>query len=122
MKEKKIFIPIYNFEIVLICGDHVDIVESLNKRHDGLDVTDYVGGSGNHFAVKDNNLKKHIDYLILYGTPEVSTIYHESLHIAWEILKSRFVQVSYDNQESLAYLIDYIAEEVLETLKQWNDG
>lgn len=122
MKEKQITIPIYNFDITIIHGEPEDVILELEDRHKGLKLSDYVGDQGNHFTLIDNNVGRKFHYLIFYGEAYIITIYHESGHLAWELLESRRCDVSYENQEPLFYIQDYIAEKVLETIKEWNDG
>lgn len=119
MREKTIFIPIWNYESILIYGTPEDISTYLEDKHKGLDISKYIGDYGNHFKVTDNNLKDSYDYLIIYEGYNNHTVYHESLHLAWEVLNSRMVEVDYDNQEPLAYLMDFISNEVLIQLNEW---
>jgi hypothetical protein len=116
MKETEIIVPIFNYQILLIYGKHEDISPYLKEKHKGLDVSEYVSTQGNHFKVVDNNVRKSYDYLVIYEGCDDTTIYHESLHIAWEILNERLIKVDYDNQEVLAYLTDYISTEVFNIL------
>jgi len=122
MKEKKIFIPIWDGEIILIYGNQEKAYKYIDKKHNGLDVSKYVGSQGNHFKVISNDDSRSYSYLVIYEGYNNHTVYHESLHAAWELLNDRLVEVSYDNQEPLAYLVDYISNEVLIQLNEWSHG
>ena len=119
MKKKEIYIPVWDGEIILIYGNQQEVSEYMDDRHRGLDVSEYVSSQGNHFKVISHDDNKNYSYLVIYEGYNNHTIYHESLHAAWELLNDRLVSVDYDNQEPLAYLTDYIANEVLIQLNEW---
>ena len=122
MKKETIYIPIWDDEIILIYGNQQEVTDYIENKHTGIDVSQYAGDQGNYFKVIDNNRNKNYHYLVIYEQYTNHTVYHESLHVSWAILDSRGVEVSYNNQEPLAYLMDYISNEVLIQLNEWKDG
>lgn len=55
-----------------------------------------------------------------YGKSIGEFVAHESIHCAWEILKVCGVVVDADNHEALAYLAEYVYNQVFKILKREN--
>lgn len=120
MKEKEILVPVFNAQILLFYGEHVDIESRINERFAGINYENNLFQFAQYMPV---NTGEDI-YLCIMLFPESSTehVYHESLHASYDILDKLGIYVTPDNHEILAYLMGYIANTILETLKQWKDG
>ena len=64
MIEHKIFIPVWNANIILIGGDRQTVLDYFEEKHEGIDLDKYVGSEGNHFTIVNNKENKKYDYLV----------------------------------------------------------
>ena len=120
MKEKKIKIPIFNTDMFIIYGNRDDVAEGMNKKYEGLNFTNTSNHNGHYQVLRNGEFRDMC--VIIYEGYEDQYIYHESLHAAYDILDYVGVEVTVNDDEALAYLMEYIADQVLRTLKKWNHG
>lgn len=115
MKEPIIKIPIYNFEFKFIYGTQEEIFAYFLARFPELkdELDDF---NGRYWVIEKDN-RKYRYFIIREGLEQY--IHHEALHAAWEILDHVGVVVSADNDEPLAYLMDYIANEITKKINSW---
>ena len=109
----KIFVPIYKATVeVYICDESKDISETMKRLYDYDHDSTYTDAISMRIAYKS---KLAFCLFLVDGKTKVSQIAHESLHLAWYILDHCNVEVDKHNQEALAYLIEYLCEEVLKS-------
>lgn len=107
-KPHNIHIPIYNRLVrVLFVDNMTQAVEYFDKEYsyvwDDMLFTD-------GFVVPIVNKEKQVSrtYMCLLKDIEDSILVHESLHAAWSVLDDVGVEVTYGNDEALAYLTQFI--------------
>lgn len=112
IKHEKIPIPIYNSTVNLVLGDDMNqIVDYLEKIFPGVDLEAQRSclATLTQFTHTDGTIKIVLSLPI---NSSLSTVVHESVHAAWEVLDLKGVVVTIDNDESLAYLTEYIYDKV----------
>ena len=120
MKEKLINIPIFDARVILFYGEHIDVEEGINLKYIDANFTNTLFYKGQYFCINSGD---NIDMcIVLYPESTEEHIYHESLHASYDILNHLGIDVSPENHEVLAFLMGYIAKEVLQTLNKWRDG
>jgi len=113
LEYKKIKVPIYKRVIKLA------ILEDLNKINDlhYIDERDF----SNNDAVVVSEEKPHIylasDLLEQSKIYIISVLSHEAIHLTHNILHSVGVVASFENDEAVAYLQEFIMVELLKKLK-----
>jgi hypothetical protein len=117
MIEQEITIPIFNYGVKILYGDTNDIADKLEEYHEGLSCGNERTNKGTYLVVTNKKDGIQYDYMIISDDSDESTIYHESLHLAWEVLDRIDIEISPDNHEILAYLQEYIAKEVINIIK-----
>jgi len=56
--------------------------------------------------------KAGLVFIKAYDNSERDTIIHESIHAAWSLLDKKGIEVSFDNDEILCYLVGFITEQI----------
>lgn len=105
----KIRIPIYNRTIHLFAD--IEEMERWAGR-DYPDVDFYMQADGITWYHKESE-RQHGVWL---GTCDHEAIYHEALHLAWNVLDSVGIEVTHGNHEMLTYLQSFIAAKIIEVL------
>lgn len=118
MIEQEITIPIFNYGIKVLYGNTNEIADKLENYHDGLSCGNERTNKGTYLVVSDKKTGMQYDYMIISDDGDESTIYHESLHLAWEILDRIDIEINSNNHEVLAYLQEYIAKEVINIINK----
>lgn len=127
-------IDLYRYDFVLIfaptpesCDKELEMVYEDNSAH-----YPYLSPSGNlNFwgrftlaknAHPDSPLIPFVQIVINEESKKSlhRTISHEAIHLAFEILSDRGIEVCYDNQEPLTYLVDHICEKIEEHIPNKN--
>ena len=119
MKETTIKIPIFGAEIILIYGTYEEIHNEVEETYPDL-VGEMNNFDGRYWVIEQGETITR--YLIICNGYKVGIIYHESLHAAYDILHTCRVVIDATNDEPLAYLMEYIAERILEELKIMDHG
>lgn len=108
MKRIKIPIPIYD-GYVLVCFSKDQLPSSLRSRY----------GHYKCFNYNDNPVVMCADRDEGKVTPQfIQALSHELNHAAMEILEDRGVRLTYNDQEPLCYLQDYLLRKVLDKIMQ----
>jgi len=113
---KSIKIPLYHQYLqIIICDDAEKEIDQINKKYpaniDRFEFSGYSEGRGKFNLIVLN--KKYL-------TDEpftISTIAHEAFHITSFIMKRVGIHPDVNNDESQAYLLSFIVEEVYKLYK-----
>lgn len=116
MIEKKIDIPIFNAQVLLLKGDHIDVECWVNKRFKEANFQNSVYQYGQFLRIDTG--EDIFMCIFLYPGSTEEHIYHESLHAAYDILNTLGIDVTPENHEVLAFLMGYIANRILEEIKE----
>lgn len=106
MMEKKFVVPVFDFAVYVTDFEHACKLEELEQDGRGL------GG-----AVYWRNGKLCVYVAKVRKSVLGSYIAHESVHVAAEIMRIVGAPVNGDNQETLAYLVQYVYAKIAEILK-----
>lgn len=111
--DKTFRVPVYNFKVHVTDFDHAKQVEDLweDIKSLGGAVYWYQGKLCMYVATDWLKLRKRIGEFVT----------HESIHAAFEILKTCGIKVDESNHEALAYLTEYIYSKVTEILFREKD-
>ena len=118
---KKIFVDIYKTEILLF-GSYDELERYCKKNDVEMDERSYHGlaacienseGLAGVLVDKEGGA----EYFIAIREHCIGNLAHECLHAAYFILEGVGVQLSFENQEAVTYLFQYIFEEALIKLK-----
>lgn len=128
MKEIKIHEPLYDVDISYLFGDSVSkLKEFIQKRH------------GSHVLIWDRDVSESCDKFFIEDTdgyqfhvqeplgsgerfyswmykPTDNLLFHETLHITFDILFTRGVKYHNDSEEAFAYLGGMIFQQLKEKL------
>lgn len=110
LTKKKIKIPIYFGDLILIQTDDFD---ALPEKYG-------IGRLKPYDAVAFEHIKKngYIRYFIVVRTKcKPRTVAHEVVHIVNSILKDKGIQLDYDNDEAQAYLTGWIIHQCYKYFK-----
>lgn len=111
MMQKMFRVPEYNFRVYLTDLEHAKQIEELKDagRELGGCVYWHRGKLCIYIATDHKG----------FGSKTLGEfVAHESIHCAWEILKVCGVVVEADNHEALAYLAEYVYNQVFKILKR----
>ena len=120
VKSHQIPLPIYRQIVKIYTGEsYKDITTKIEKDY-GLEPFEYDFQTASSLVVthKEDNLIHFI--LILPKDVSYSTLAHECLHCAWDILGHVDVEVTKDNHEALAYLVGHIMDHAIEIIDKYN--
>ena len=106
MKIIKSKIPIYTGKLVIYRTNDLSKVQ---KKHN---LESLNGFDGVFFQESDSS----VYYIAFKGKPRMGVVAHESLHAMNAILKDHNVQLSIDNDEPQAYLIQWIVKQCCKVL------
>lgn len=112
MIEHEIIIPIYKIPIIIICGTNEEVITRLKEKHQTVDFSSFYDYDGNYFTVNEE-----IRYLAIYEKENMSVIYHESMHAAFDIMRLVKIDLCYESEEAFTYLAQYISEQVINIIK-----
>lgn len=115
--EKSVKIPIYRGYLVLVLSDNIDNVKDKIYDFDSHEVyahsilSNYKGMEGYYMILNPSDIKaKSIHGLIA----------HEAVHIANMLAESRGFIADLSNDEPIAYLVEWIVNNVIEMIKKLN--
>lgn len=115
-------IPIFNRYLNVYIGTTME--EAVNRIEKDYDISVNIPPTTDGLStyVENHKLKK-IHYIVALETNTVTSrhVAHEALHTAFDMLDYVDVKVNVDNQESLAYLMDFIIGLVEESLKKFKN-
>ena len=115
-------IPIFDRALNVYIG--TSIQEAAARIEKDYEISMEVHATTDGFSTYITNEKlKSIHYVIALETSTVTSrhIAHEALHSAFDMLDYIDVKVDVDNQEALAYLMDYIIGLIEESLKKFKN-
>ena len=120
MIKKEINIPIFDATVVLFHGEHADVEEAVNKKYVDANFENTSYHYGHYLRIESD---ERIDMCImLYDCSTHEHVYHESLHAAYDIIDHIGIGIDVNNHELLAYLMNYIAVELLKVIGGKLDG
>lgn len=107
----KVKINIYNDSVIAIFGDFSVFEDFCYKHMHPRDAQESIQGA---IGASGFCMDSSIGILIWMPSPtDHYILYHECLHASISILERIGAPISYDNQESIAYLQGFIAEQLL---------
>lgn len=105
-------IPLYQVGLIIsVCPD------AAREFHPKMDLDE--GAMGAVFRVVQEDTG-HFYLGVVFGCAEwadANTVAHEAVHVAWRCLQHAGVKASVNNQEPLAYLVGWIADEITKFVK-----
>lgn len=105
MKIKKIKIPIYNAELEIIVGDTVKAAKHISNFDTIGDWEDLGRRLGKFIPCPEGCgfifMKKYDEGILI----------HEILHYVTHLFDDKGIEISYSNDESMAYMIEYVYRE-----------
>jgi hypothetical protein len=119
MKEKTFTIPIFNCEIILINDTFETIQKEFSETYPDLSHLIENRFDGRYWVIEYNGIVTR--YILMCDGYNTGNVYHESLHAAGEILHICGIKTDHNNDEMLAYLMEYIAEQILIILELWTE-
>jgi hypothetical protein len=114
MKRRKLVVPVYEFDLLVYLGGTWPEFYDAMVREKALSVikgskrTDSYAG----FVSDDGAFRVWVQ------TDDPSTVSHEATHLSWSIMRAAGVPVCYSNEESQAYLIGYLSEEITKLFRK----
>lgn len=117
--QHKLRIPIYkNIVNIYFYIDNIsEAVDKLKVKYPGAEFKDAYYSSAFVYDLYNEVSSDLVMCLPLRNLPE-STLAHECIHAAWDILDYAGVQVEKRNHEQLAYLVGFLVGEVSVIYKQ----
>ena len=67
------------------------------------------------FGGFDGNMYEGVMWM--HDKPDIFTLCHECSHVAFHVMNEKGIPVSYDNDEGMAYMVEYWFKSVVEALK-----
>lgn len=120
VKSYQIPLPIYRQIVKVYTGEvYKDITTKIEKDYE-LEPFEYDFQTASSLVV--TNKKDKLIHFILILPKEVSysTLAHECLHCAWDILEHVNVEVTNSNHEALAYLVGHLMGHAIEIIDKYN--
>ncbi|MFC0178988.1 hypothetical protein [Thorsellia kenyensis] len=113
---KKLVKPIVHLKIPIYAG-HISICESIEAAKSYFKNIDFehYGDDYNGLTIKAFGNNGSLSVIIIFDDIDnipFHVISHESIHAAWAVLDNSGIKPSYDNQEVLTYLSDWVVKEV----------
>ena len=106
MRKKKVKIPIFHGEILMIQTENYEYIEK-NYAAKGYSLFGYDGAVMEQVA--DNGYVRYIVWFDEGVTHKV--VVHEALHLLHHIFKHRGIEYSMENDEHAAYMLEWIFEQ-----------
>lgn len=112
----KIKDPIYGFDLTLLVGDKEWYESYCEKRFADAEKSDNQGGE----SFVSSEAKSYI-WLpkINFTSANYGALSHELLHITLRVMEKIGFKFSYDNQEPIAYYLEYMMTETLWSLTKY---
>lgn len=111
---KEVEVPLYD-QTLIITNDFEKLLKHLARKYKIIWDYDPVGQAG--FVTKFENPDTGASLIILCSINDLQTITHECVHAAWGVLETVGIEVSFENQEPLAYLTDWIFQATIKAFK-----
>tara|TARA_R110002020_G_scaffold448039_3_gene660682 strand:+ start:1127 stop:1474 length:348 start_codon:yes stop_codon:yes gene_type:complete len=113
MKIKNVKIPLYGGNIKVYIGDSNLFLDHMVNKY-SADLSDSVNATtkGLCFTLS-NSIGEQLTGMWLPSDYSVAILAHEALHATWYIQDYFGVKVSADNNESQAYLLQYLVEQIM---------
>ena len=120
VKSYQIPLPIYRQIVKVYTGEvYKDITTKIEKDYE-LEPFEYDFQTASSLVVTNKEDKLIHFILILPKEVPYSTLAHECLHCAWDILEHVNVEVTNSNHEALAYLVDHLMDHAIEIIDKYN--
>lgn len=118
-------IPLYNKTVHIYLGQSLrDCASAIEARFKGLELDDIREGACG-YAIRAFNEDGNMLNIIMLNMRVAKyesvlvTCAHECLHTSWDILDGVGIQLSQDNHEAQAYLLDHIFEACKESVEDY---
>lgn len=106
-------IDLYSKHVSIYIGKNIaEAAAGAEFEYKGLDLSDLKGGAGG-YAIRATN-DGHMANIILLSLDAAKSdnllviCAHESVHVSWDILGGVGIEITPDNHEAQAYLMDHI--------------
>lgn len=120
VKSYQIPLPIYRQIVKVYTGEvYKDITTKIEKDYE-LEPFEYDFQTASSLVATNKEDKLIHFILILPKEVPYSTIAHECLHCAWDILEHVNVEVTNSNHEALAYLVGHLMDHAIEIIDKYN--
>ena len=120
VKSYQIPLPIYRQIVKVYTGEvYKDITTKIEKDYE-LEPFEYDFQTASSLVVTNKEDKLIHFILILPKEVSYSTLAHECLHCAWDILEHVNVEVTNSNHEALAYLVGHLMDHAIEIIDKYN--
>lgn len=111
MRAYELEVPIYKQYLNVLIGDVFKSAESLMDEYN-VDIGDAHHGAGGLFLQLTVHNEGSMYFLMIPEKCCAEVLAHESVHAACTILHNAGIDITFDNQEAVAYLTGYFVEEV----------
>ena len=107
-----ITIPLYGQKVICV-GNHPDLTTMLN--HFGVDHSDCTIGS-HGYSISLEHPQQGCVVIVAVFDKHTDTIVHEAFHVCMFIHENLGLTVDHNNQETMAYMIGYLARAMIDKL------
>ena len=120
VKSYTIPLPIYRQIVKIYIGDIYTSVTSKIEKDYELEPFEYEFQQASSLVLTNKEDKLIHFILVIPKDVAYSTLSHECLHCAWDILEHVGVKVNNDNHEALAYLVGHLMDHAIEIIDKYN--
>jgi len=96
-----------------------NIIKSISKYSNKINYTDNIDPIIDGIHACHNN-KSYKSYLFITPNGTLSTVSHEAFHATLKIMEYIGAELNEGSEESYAYLLGYIIDNILQTINKYN--
>lgn len=112
LADSTITIPLYGQKVICV-DNRLDLTTILN--HFGIDPSDYTIGS-HGYSISLENPQQGWVVIVAVFSKHTDTIIHEAFHACMFIHENLGLTIDHNNQETMAYMISYLARAMIDKL------